>query len=93
MNINQDLVERTKVASYKAIKKWGIESQLDMMREEATELLMELARLPRKRTTDEKILEEVVDTYIMVHEMICIYGEDKFNEMLRKKLERFESRL
>jgi hypothetical protein len=54
---------------------------------------MELARLPRKRTTDEKILEEVVNTYIMVHEMIYVYGEEAFNEMLRKKLERFENKL
>jgi hypothetical protein len=33
MLVSKDLVERTEIASYKAIKKWGIESQLDMMRE------------------------------------------------------------
>lgn len=91
--INVDLIKEVEYNSKAAVDKWGIVSQFDMMREEATELLMELARMPRNRTTKEKIIEECVDTYIMIHEMMYIYGEEEFEDMIRKKLEKMKGKL
>ena len=91
--INVDLIKEVEHNSKAAVDKWGIHSQYDMMREEATELLLELARMARKRHNHEKILEELVDTYIMLHEMIYIYGEKEFERMIKIKLNKMRDKL
>lgn len=45
----------------RALRLWGREAQMAMVREELTELLLELERLPRGRTDKAKILGELAD--------------------------------
>ena len=92
-HINEDLQNSLIDKASRAIEKWGEESQYHMLQEECTELNLELVRAYRNRHSHENILEETVDVYIMVHEMILIYGKEEFEKMLKKKLNKFEERL
>lgn len=91
--IDPKLNERVEELSKKAIDKWGVDSQFDMMIEETAELLEQLVRIKRNRQDWDKILEEVTDVYQMCIEMSMIFGHENFNAMLEKKLDKFENNL
>jgi hypothetical protein len=77
----------------RAIDCWGVPAQFGMVKEECLELALEVQRIDRGRHDDEKILEESVDVYIMMKEMFIIFGEERVNAMMAKKLGKFESHL
>lgn len=92
--LSKDEIEtRLDTAAKKAVLKWGESSQLDMVQEEAAELLLELVRRPRGRHDFLKILEESVDVYIMLAEVRLMFGEEDWLSMVDKKLSRLEGRL
>lgn len=77
----------------RAIDCWGVKAQFGMVKEECLELALEVQRIDRNRHDDEKILEESVDVYIMMKEMFIIFGPERVNAMLARKLGKFESQL
>ena len=94
MLLNQEKYDSLMSASKQAIEKWGVEAQIQQMIEESSELICELARIKREgRTSPEQITEEMVDCYIMIHEMICVFGDDLFKSMFDKKMDRFIKKL
>ena len=93
LDLKPEHITRLDNLARRAIELWGVDAQIDMAREETTEFLLELARIPRGRHSDENILEEAVDTYIMMTEIFLIYGPEKVNAMMEKKLSKFQSHL
>jgi len=76
-----------------AIKLYGEEAQIDMMIEEAGELITALMHYKRGRVTKDKVCEEIADVKIMAGQMEIIFG--KFNTRVQEefKINRLEERM
>lgn len=77
----------------KAIIKWGIESQLDMLQEEAAELIMSVNKYRRgKPWAKSNIAEEIADVEIMcaqiVHGLKLTKALARYKLLKLKRLER-----
>ena len=76
-----------------AIKKWGINSQIDMCIEECAELIVVLAKLGRKKNgiSDLKeVVGELADVDICISQMILIFGDVEFRRIRYEKLKKLE---
>jgi len=73
-----------------AIKKWGIDSQIDMAIEECAELIVELQHARRKRSSVTKICGEIADVEIMCSQMRVIFDSTKVDNIKALKLERLK---
>ncbi|MFA6860494.1 MAG: hypothetical protein WCR30_03815 [Clostridia bacterium] len=85
-----------------AIKKWGLNSQLDQLIEEMAELTIALSKYKRKYTNgeyagnskiDENLIEELADVSLVLEEMRIHFGEEKVEEIMTQKMKRLESYL
>lgn len=92
----------TKMNIYQqAVLEWGVEAQIDMMIEEAAELIHALSKYKRIRTLKQPfsievnttILEELADVIIMTRQMKYLFGVNLVNDHIQKKLKRLEERL
>lgn len=63
-----------------AVTKFGIESRLHLMQEEAAELIAAINQHLRGRCGVEHVLEEMGDTYIMLMQMAVIFGHKAFDD-------------
>lgn len=93
LDLNPDLIKRLDTQARQAIELWGNEAQFNMVIEECSELLNEVAKLHRNRQNWDNILEEAVDNYIMMTEVFIMYGPEATNAMLEKKLNKFKGNL
>lgn len=93
LDIENDKIVRLDRLARSAINHWGADKQFAQAEEEAIELALELVRIRRNRQDWDSILEEAVDNYIMVTEIFILFGPEKVNEMLNKKLDKFDSAL
>lgn len=93
LDIDNDKINRLDRLARSAINHWGEEKQFAQAEEEAIELALELVRIRRRRQNWDNILEEAVDNYIMVTELFIIFGPEKVNAMLDKKLDKFDAAL
>ena len=91
--VKEDLQKRVIDTSHKALIKWGEEGAIYGLMEEMAELNLELSRIRRGRHNSEDILEELVDVYMCVIEAAMIYGVDRFNDMLKTKIDKFEKQV
>ena len=75
----------------KAVKKWGIMSQVSMLMEELSELLVAMNHYNRGRVDKDKVVEELVDAYMMIEEWFILIDvpKDQIKDMMKKKLEKF----
>ena len=73
-----------------AIKKWGIDLQIDMAIEECAELIVELQHARRKRSSVTKICGEIADVEIMCSQMRVIFDSTKVDNIKALKLERLK---
>lgn len=79
-----------------AIAKWGADSQLDMVVEEAAELIQAINKLKRKVSTNtiEDLCSKIVDVEIMLAQLKIILDKDNTIEYIREqKLMRLKNRL
>lgn len=78
---------------FKAINTYGKKSQEDVAIEEMAELTKALIKNRRYKTpfTVDEIREEMADVYIMLLQLILIYGFDE--EIFKKKIDRLKQRL
>lgn len=68
-----------------AVKHYGAEHQKRKAIEEMGELITELEREQDGRTTPEKIITEIADVYMMIRQLMIIYGREAcFAEYERK---------
>ena len=78
---------------WKALAKWGIESQLDMMIEECAELIQAIQHIKRGRYQFVNLFEELADVEIVLEQMKLWYGIRRVNAVKAVKLGRLEKRL
>ncbi len=82
----------TKELSLKAVEKWGLERQTNMVIEEVGEFLQAWNKLNRGKITAREYVGEMVDCYIMFSQMRHIYGE-LFESVLRNKIDKIERKV
>ena len=90
---NKIMTENEKSLYDKAIKKWGVDSQVHMAYEEMGELLSVLNKLLRKRVTVDDVITEIADVQIMTEQLALIFGQEKVETEKERKLKRLEERL
>jgi len=72
-----------------AVELWGEELQLDVAIEECSELIKAICKWKRGDAfAEDRVLEEAVDVAIMVKQIAYMFGEDKFDEAFKEKLEK-----
>lgn len=74
----------------KAVQKYGREHQITKAIEEMAELMNELAKSQDKRTTTEKVIDEIADVKIMLKQLEYIYGQFKVEKRFMEKINRLE---
>ena len=77
----------------KAITKWGIDAQTEMIYEECGELITALAQFRRGRTTRHDVITELADVSIMVEQIALLNGYDDFEKEKNRKLDRLKERI
>lgn len=75
----------------KAIDLEGKQFQIDLMEEEAGELIIALARLRRGRESN--VIEEIADVLIMASQMRTMFGPDAVDSVIAFKMERLRTTL
>lgn len=85
--------EELKAIYNKALNTYGINAQLSIIIEECGELITEITRIKRGRTTKEKIITELADVQIMIEQIAFYYGLDNFLKEKNRKLRRLVERL
>lgn len=76
----------------RCIDAWGWEAQLSQTGEECAELIVAINHYRRGRISQEKMIEEAVDVYLMVKQMQH-KDPESFQKWLDCKLNKLESRL
>lgn len=77
----------------RAINAWGTEPQIKMVMEETGEMLSALAKHGRNRSTNEEVVTELVDVWIVMEQMATIFGWEDFEKEKERKLQRLKERL
>lgn len=84
----------------KAIEKWGVVSQIEMLNEESTELALAVRKYIRHWKSDDikyviNLVEEIADVEIMIEQVCSIHPHfrDKIEEIKEFKLQRLEKRI
>lgn len=76
-----------------AITKYGVESQERMMVEECAELVNALMKQHRGRVGLDDVITEIADVQIVLWQMGYLYGVDKVNAEIERKLTRLRDRM
>ena len=86
--------ERARIA-VDAILHYGCESQMDKAIEEMSELTKALCDFKRGETVQNtvNVIEETADVWIMVAQMMIIFGGDEVDDMIDVKLARLKERI
>lgn len=85
----------------RALKYWGNNAQIDMMIEEASELIVALQHYKRINTLSRELLvemeshvcEEIADTQIMLNQMKIIFNKEEIAKWRYNKLCRLVERI
>lgn len=87
--------------NHRALQAWGEDAQLQMVIEEAAELIQALCKLKRKKHSgiSDQVIEELVDVEIMLDQLknMCIVRDPtsaaRYDAATTKKLARLKQRL
>ncbi|WP_242957602.1 hypothetical protein [Clostridium cochlearium] len=91
---NIDSNKRNKEIYKKAISKYGLYAQIDMVFEEMSELQKELCKFKRGKSNISNIAEEIADVKIMLEQMALAFDiEDKVELQKDLKIKRLEERI
>lgn len=86
-------MEKQKLYAH-VLKKWGIETQMDMVIEECAELIQAIQHIKRGRFDQHaNLYEELADVDIMIEQMKLWFGANRINVLKADKLKRLEKRL
>lgn len=73
---------------------WGFEKQARVVQEECAELIVATSHILRGRKGSyKKMLEEVADVYLMVHQMMTYFGKDQVMDVVDFKSDRVKAKL
>lgn len=91
---NIDSNKRNKEIYKKAITKYGLYAQIDMVFEEMSELQKELCKFKRGKSNISNIAEEIADVKIMLEQMALAFDiEDKVELQKDLKIKRLKERI
>lgn len=91
---NVDSDKRNKEIYKKAISKYGLYAQIDMVFEEMSELQKELCKFKRGKNTVDNMAEEIADVKIMLEQMELAFDiKDKVEFQKDLKIKRLEERI
>lgn len=76
-----------------AVAEWGIEAQIDMLKEECAEVILSICHMRRGRCGTRAMIEEMVDVEIMLEQMRTVFPLDVWAEIKEKKLLRLAETL
>lgn len=77
----------------KAIEKWGEEAQQRQVIEECGELIVAINHYQRGKGTVEDVITEIADVSIMCEQMKLMFGENRVNAEIERKVNRLRERL
>ena len=77
----------------KDIDAWDVPNQVMMVMEESGEMLNALAKFNRGRSTEDEIVTELADVWILMEQMAVVFGWDKFQQQKEYKLQRLSERI
>ena len=70
----------------KTINKWGEQAQYAQAVEECAELIATLQHFARGKVERDKVIDELADVYLMVGQLIYMFGEEDFTAAVEKKI-------
>ena len=76
-----------------AIAKYGISHQVDMAHEEMGELVVALHHLKRGKATADDVITEIADVTIMIYQLAEMFGVEKVQAEIDRKLKRLSERM
>lgn len=77
----------------RAIKKWGVHNQNDMLIEECSEAIEAICHYRRGKCGMDDVVGELCDVYILLQQMRVIYGESRFDNILDEKIDALEIKI
>jgi len=89
--------ERIKIYD-RGLEVFGMECQYDQCMEEMAELMVAINKVKRQKnfgeyqgdqSINENLFEELADVFICVEALAHFLGEDKFNDVVEKKMNKF----
>lgn len=86
MEYNQDLLTSV-------IEQWGVEAQENQAIEECSELITAILHHRRNKCSEDDIITEIADVSIMCEQLRIIYGNDRVDNEIQRKLKRLQIRL
>ena len=70
----------------KTIDKWGEKAQYAQAIEECAELIATLQHFARGKVDRGVVIDELADVYLMVGQLIYMFGEEDFTFAVKKKI-------
>ena len=89
-NLSKINLYRLRAVSLSSLRKWGACHQINKCKEELLELLTELNNFDMGKSTDDKIIDEIVDVVITCSHLVVLMGLDKAIERFDFKLNRLD---
>ena len=81
----------------KAIKKWGVEAQIDKLQEELLELALVLTQIKcitkDPKVMQQKLYDELADVKIMMAQSDLLFDSERINNNVEHKLDGLRNRL
>lgn len=68
--------------------RYEIDEQMDMMVEKCGGLIVAIENYKRKRETEEELVEELADVWIMLVQIALFFGQENVNDEVDRKLVR-----
>jgi NTP pyrophosphatase (non-canonical NTP hydrolase) len=77
----------------KTLEVWGEKSQYDQAVEECAELIVTLKHYIRGKTDTTSVIDELADVYLMLGQLIYMFGEQDVQRVISKKAESLKTLL
>ena len=77
----------------KTIAKWGVDAQCDQAVEECAELIATLKHFKRGKVKEDALVDELADVYLMLGQLTYMFGEEKLEAAIKKKINKLEKLL
>lgn len=75
------------------LEKWGEEAQYDQAVEECAELIAVLKHFRRGKAGTKEVVAELADVYMMVGQLIYMFGEEQVDEAVAVKMDKLRALL
>jgi len=77
----------------KTIQKWGERAQFDQAVEECAELIATLKHFARGKVSEDIVVDELADVYLMIGQLTYMFGEEKLSAAVEKKIDKLHKLL